>query len=61
MRKQIYIARWSRGVWREAQSVAEAEDLSMSDFVALALREELEKRHRAQARAEARAEAAADE
>jgi hypothetical protein len=43
MRVQIYIARGSRGVWREAREAAERAGLSLADFVALALRTHLDK------------------
>ena len=50
MRKQIYVARRSREVWREAELAAKSADLSVSDFVALALRDRLDKLKRQAAR-----------
>ena len=50
MRKQIYVARRSREVWREAQEAAKADDLSLADFTALALADYLKKRRQIAAR-----------
>lgn len=44
MRKQIYVDRRSRGVWREAEEAAKADDLSLSGFVAIAVADYLKRR-----------------
>lgn len=46
MRKQIYISRRSREVWREAEQAARVDSVSLSDLTAAALREYLTKRRR---------------
>jgi hypothetical protein len=46
MRKQLYVSRGCREVWREATEAAHVDDVSLSDFVAEALREKLARRAR---------------
>lgn len=50
MRKQLYVSVGSREVWREAQEAAKADQVSLSDFTALALRDYLKKRRQLAAR-----------
>jgi hypothetical protein len=46
MRKQLYVSLGCRGIWEEAESAAEADGVSLSDFTASALREHLNRRKR---------------
>lgn len=46
MRKQLYVSRGCREVWREAEKAAEQDGISLSNLTASALRDYLNRRRR---------------